>query len=222
MAAGADGYRMTIDTAPLPASDVAATYDALAAHWDERFTGGPDPRSEWARRIERFVGAREPVVELGCATGVPVGWLLAGRYRYIGVDVSRRMIERAGDLLPAAVLTCADATTVHFPAESLGAVVAFGLFPNVDRVRHAALLGEIGRWLRPGGVFVGSLTARDVATHVTADWLGAGPMQWSGFRAETNGELLGAAGFEILEERVREPEAGEDDLATVWYVARRI
>jgi SAM-dependent methyltransferase len=205
----------------IPTAEIAATYDALAPRWDAQFAGRPDPRSEWVRRIERFVGPREPVAELGCATGVPVGWLLADRYRYIGVDVSRRMIERAGELLPSAAFTCADATTLRFPAESLGAVVALGLFPNVDRDRHADLLVELGRWIRPGGVFVGSLTALDVPTRTSADWLGAGPMQWSGFDAATNSGLLDAAGFDVLEEVVRGPEPTDGDEPTVWYLARR-
>lgn len=208
-------------TATLDAAGIAATYDALAAHWDDRTAGRPDPRPDWARRIERFVSAREPVAELGCATGVPVAWLLADRYRYVGVDVSRRMIERAGELLPAAAFTCADATTVRFPAESFGAVVAFGLFPNVDRARHAELLGELARWIRPGGVFVGSMTAADVPLRITPDWLGAGPMQWSGFDAGTNAGMLTVAGFEILDEVVRGPQPVDGDLATVWYLARR-
>lgn len=207
--------------ATLSAAGIAATYDALATDWDAHAAGRPDPRPDWARRIERFVGAHEPVVELGCATGVPVGWLLADRYRYIGVDVSRRMIERAGELLPAAAFTCTDATTVQFPAQSLGAVVAFGLFPNVERTRHADLVAEVGRWIRPGGVFVGSFTALDVPLRVTPDWLGAGPMQWSGFGADASARMLASAGFEILDEVVRGPQPVDGDLPTVWYVGRR-
>ncbi len=212
---------MRIDTASLRPPTVAATYDTLAADWDDRSGAGPDARLDWIRPVERFVDAHEPVVELGCATGVPVGGFLADRYRYIGVDVSRRMIERAGELLPTAAFTCADATTLRFPADSLGAVVAFGLFPNVDRVRHADLLGEIGRWVRPGGVFAGSFTALDVPLLVDPDWRGAGPMQWSGFPAAASADLLDAAGFEIVDSAARAPSPTVGDLATVWYFARR-
>jgi SAM-dependent methyltransferase len=205
----------------LTAADVATTYDALAPRWDGLVATGSDPRPDWVRRIDRFVAAREPVVELGCATGVPVAWLLAERYRYIGVDVSRRMIERAGELLPAAAFTCADVATVRFPSESVGAVVAFGLLPNVPRELHAALLAGIGQWLRPGGVFVGSLTAVDVPTRSSSSWLGAGPMQWSGFDITTNDELLVAAGLTVLERTAHDARPADGNLPTVWYLARR-
>ncbi len=213
---------MAGDTATLTVADIAATYDTLASTWDRWSTGRPDARPEWVRRIEPFVGAREPVVELGCATGVPVGRQLADRYRYIGVDVSRRMIERAGELLPAAAFTCADATAVRFPGQSLGAVAAFGLFPNLDRTCHAALVTELGRWLRPGGVFVGSFTALDVPPRVAPEWLGAGPMQWSGYAADIDAQMLAAAGLDVLDAVVRGPEPVDGDLPTVWYLARRV
>lgn len=202
-------------------AEVAATYDALAGCWESLTTPRTDPRPDWVRRIAGSVAAHEPVVELGCATGVPVGALLADRYRYIGVDVSRRMIERAGERLPAAAFTCADVTSVRFPSESLGAVIAFGLFPNLPRELHAGLLGEIGRWLRPGGMFVGSFTAFDVPGREVADWLEAGPMRWSGFDAAAQAGLFAAAGLEVLDEEVRDPQPSDGDLAMRWCLARR-
>ncbi|MGZ4676479.1 MAG: class I SAM-dependent DNA methyltransferase [Acidimicrobiia bacterium] len=206
-------------------ADVATTFDALADTWDTYTAarGHRDPRPGWARRLESAVLPREPVVELGCGTGVPVGWLLAERYRYIGVDVSRRMVARAGDVMPTAAFTCADMTGTEFPADSLGGVVAFGAVAHVPRPRHAELFDAIARWLRPGGLFVGSLTAVDLPHVVEPDWMGAGPMHWSGFDAAANLALLEGAGFELVDHAVLTGVGvdGRDDPA-LYVLARRV
>lgn len=207
--------------AALDAVTIAATYDRLAARPEEARAGsGRDRRPDWARRIERHVHRHEPVVELGCGRGVPVGWLLADRYRYIGVDCSRRMIEGAGEMLPKAAFTCADLTAVQFPAESLGAVVAFDVLVHVPRERHAGLVADIAKWLRPGGVVVGSLTATDTPLHIESEWCGVGPMQWSGFDPAGNRELLLAAGFDVIDELVDGPVAPYLPFGAHWFLAR--
>ena len=90
---------------------------------------------------------------------------------------------------------------------------------HVPRDEHRALFGRIARWLRPGGLFLASLS------HVggedrTSEWLGV-EMFFSGFDAETNRQLVRDAGFEpILDELVwmREPEG---DAAFLWMLAMR-
>jgi SAM-dependent methyltransferase len=186
-------------------SEFAATYDALAPRWDEWAAAVTPPfREDALRRLPEFVADGERVVELGCGTGVPVGELLAARYHYTGVDASPGMLERARRAVPRGAFVDADMETTTFDGASLGAVVAFFSIIHVPRERHATLFASIADWLRPGGVFLGTLHSNDDPDDYASDWLGAGPMRWSGYDAATNRALLARAGFDVLDATVIE------------------
>jgi SAM-dependent methyltransferase len=186
-------------------TEFSATYDALAPRWDEWAAAVTPPfREDALRRLPEFVADGERVVELGCGTGVPVGQALAARYDYTGVDASPGMLDRARAAIPTGRFAHADMETTSFPAASLGAVVAFFSIIHVSRERHAALFAAVAEWLRPGGVFLGTLHSRDDPDDYAPNWLGAGPMRWSGYDATTNRTLLERAGFDVLDATVIE------------------
>ena len=186
-------------------SEFSATYDALAPRWDEWAAAVTPPfREDALRRLPEFVAGGEHVVELGCGTGVPVGRALAARYDYTGVDASPGMLGRALAAVPTGTFVHADIEATSFPAASLGAVVAFFSIIHVPRERHAALFAAVAEWLRPGGVFLGTLHSRDDPDDYAPNWLDAGPMRWSGYDAATNRTLLERAGFDVLDTTVIE------------------
>ena len=204
-------------------SEFASTYDRLASRYD-RWSGAimPDVRAAWAHQIEPYVAEGEGVVELGCGTGVPVAQWLAGRYRYTGVDASPGMLGEARRHVPSASFVHADMETVTFEPGSLGAVVAFYSIIHVPRERHAALFGAIVSWLRPGGVFAASLHSREHADDFEPDWLGAGPMRWTGFDRDTNLALLVDAGLHVIEhEIIDQVEPDGTAIHPLWLLARK-
>jgi SAM-dependent methyltransferase len=186
-------------------SEFSSTYDALAPRWDEwAATVTPPFREDALRRLPAFVLDGEHVVELGCGTGIPVGQTLAARYRYTGVDASPGMLARARVAIPTGTFVHADMETIAFDTGSVGAVVAFFSIIHVPRERHAELFTSIADWLRPGGVLLGTLHSNDDPDDFSPDWLGAGPMRWSGYDAATNCTLLERAGFDVLDATVME------------------
>jgi SAM-dependent methyltransferase len=204
-------------------SDLSGTYDVLAPRWNDWSAHvTPDVRAAWARKVDDYVGSGERIAELGCGTGVPVGRLLSERYDYVGVDASVGMLAKAREVLPDVPLTHADMNTVRFPLGSLGAVIALYSISHTSREQHAPLFASIASWVRPGGVFVGNLNSRDDPDDFEADWLGAGPMRWSGFDGATNLELLREAGF-IAEETavVDQIEPEGSHISPMWFVAKR-
>jgi SAM-dependent methyltransferase len=205
-------------------SEFAATYDALATRWEEwteQVT--PDPRSEWVGKLAGVVDRGEAVVELGCGTGAPVGTALAARYAYTGVDASAGMLDRARAHLPHAAFVQRDMEDVAFESGSLGAVVALYSIIHVPRERHTALFASIASWLRPGGVLLATVHSRADADDYQPDWLGAGPMRWSGFDAATNLAMIEAAGMEIAESEVIEQVEPEGTrIRPLWVIARRL
>jgi SAM-dependent methyltransferase len=204
-------------------SDFSGTYDVLASRWDEWSAQiAPDVREEWAGKLDTYLVAGERVVELGCGTGLPVGRLLSERYDYTGVDASAGMLAKAREVMPHVPLTCADMHTVRFPSGSLGGVVAFSSISHTPRENHAALFSSISSWLRPGGVFVGNLHSRDDPDDFVVDWLGGGPMRWSGFDGATNLELLASAGLDIVESMpIAQIEPDGSTICPMWFISRQ-
>ena len=166
-----------------------------------------DPRAayvaEFAARLEP--GAR--VLDLGCGAGVPTAAQLAERFAVVGVDVSPVQLERARREVPGATFLQADIAELNFPDASFAGAVALYSLTHVPRELHADLFRRIARWLRPGGLFLGTLGARGGADW-RGDWLGV-EMFFSSWDADVNRRLLRDAGFELVHDEVvtiREPE----------------
>ena len=199
---------------------VEAGYDELAAgfgEWGERIEGDP-----WEGFLEELAG-RLPdgasVLDLGCGNGAKTA-RLARRFEVVGVDISEEQLRLARARVPGATFVQADFAELDVPAESLDAVTAFYSIVHVPRDQHPDLFARIERWLRPGGLFLASLS------HVggpdrTEEWLGV-EMFFSGFDAETNSRLVREAGFELLaDELVWMREEPEGDAAFLWVLARK-
>ena len=198
---------------------VEAGYDALAdrfGEWMERIEGDP-----WERFVDELAdrlpaGAR--VLDLGCGNGAKIS-RLADRFDVVGVDISERQLELARAAVPGAAFVQADFAELEFSANSFDAVTALYSIVHVPREEQHGLLGRILRWLKPGGLFLASMS------HVggedrTDEWLGV-EMFFSGFDAETNRRLVRQAGFEPLADELvwmREPE---HEVAFLWVLGRK-
>jgi SAM-dependent methyltransferase len=135
-----------------------------AEYWDQYFASlresGRD--LDWQGRwVEPFLaplrgaGARS-ILELGCGTGNDAARLAYEGYEVTAVDVSAEAIDRARTRFGASVeFVVADITSVlPFPDSSFDAVmsnVAIHMFP--DSVTRS-VFDEVGRLVRPGGLFL--------------------------------------------------------------------
>jgi cyclopropane fatty-acyl-phospholipid synthase-like methyltransferase len=198
---------------------VEAGYDELAprfGEWAARVEGDP-----WERFLEELAGRLAPgarVLDLGCGNGRKIA-RLAGRFDVTGVDISEEQLRLARAEIPAASFAHADLAALDFPAESYDAVTAFYSISHVPREEHAALFGKVARWLKPGGLFLASLSANGTDDW-TEEWLGV-EMFFSGFDAETNGSLIREAGFELVVDEVVSMQEPETEAAFLWVLARK-
>ena len=131
-------------------------------------------------------------------------------------------IDRARARIPHGRFVVADALEVELPGESFHAVMSLFMFGHIPRSEQAPLLERIHGWLRPGGLLLATMGVGGSDDMVEDDWLGA-PMFFASFDADTNRELVAAAGFEIVRDRViAHDEPGHGPVSFMWLLARKI
>ncbi len=197
-------------------------YDAIGERyspWADQVR--PPLRLPYLERPLARAPAPVRAVELGCGPGIPVGRHLAERCAYIGVDLSAEMLRQAARDVPAGMFVRADMSRLELAPGSVDLVVAFYSVIHVPRDRHEPLFRSIGRWLRPGGQLVAALGTQDNPGGTEADWLGAGPMFWSGFDVDTNLNLLARADLDVEDASVIDQVEVDDPVRFLWFTARR-
>jgi ubiquinone/menaquinone biosynthesis C-methylase UbiE len=198
---------------------VQAGYDELSPRylaWASAIEDDPRGRftDELVRRLDK--GAR--VLDVGCGAGLPQTKELAERFDVVGVDISEKQLGLARENVPAAMFVRADLSAIEFEPGSFDAVAAYYSIIHVPREEHAALFGRIARWLRPGGLFLASLSAGG-SEDWTGEWIGV-EMFFSGHDADTNRRLLREAGFELVLDEVVTMREPEGDATFLWVLAR--
>ena len=201
---------------------VESGYDRMAA----QYLATKDPEDPLALAalgdLASLLPSESAVLDLGCGAGMPVTrWLADGGFAVTGVDVSARQLELARTNVPEGTFLKADMSEVDFGAETFDGVVAFHSIIHVPRTEHPALLESIHRWLRPGGVFLATMTVTDYEGK-DENWEGWGaPMVWSHYDSKANVAMLREGGFEI---RYAEPRTGKgtgDAETWLWVLARK-
>lgn len=160
------------------------------------------------------------VLELGCGGGGPTTRELAARFALTGVDISGRQVELARMNVPRGTFMQADMTRLRLPPASFDGVAAFYSLTHLPHGELPRMIEKIAAWLRPGGVFVGTMSARGGGGSVEPDWLGA-PMYFSGYSVEENQRFLDAAGLLTVSAQVETIYEEGDPVAFLWVVAEK-
>jgi 2-polyprenyl-3-methyl-5-hydroxy-6-metoxy-1,4-benzoquinol methylase len=194
-------------------------------HMAEKYLATKDPEDPLVlAALEDLASLLPPeaaVLDLGCGAGVPVTRWLANRgFTVTGVDVSTRQLELARMNVPNGTFLKADMTGLAFAPETFDAAVAFHSIIHVSRAEHPALLQSIHRRLKPGGVFLATMTVTDYKG-MDENWEGWGaPMVWSHYGSKANMAMLREAGFEIHYAEPRKSKGTGDETETwLWVLA---
>jgi SAM-dependent methyltransferase len=135
-----------------------AAYDEIADWYEQEFLGG---HSTGARTrdgnpldlsvvLHDLLGpGRGVCLEIGCGTGIHADQARQLGWTPVGIDLSGGMLRHARGRLPVAQ---ADAGRLPVGDRSLPAVTA--VMVHTDMPAYPAVLREVSRVLRPGGVFV--------------------------------------------------------------------
>jgi SAM-dependent methyltransferase len=135
-----------------------AVYDEIADWYENEFLGAPavepeepsaDPIGIYGALEELLGRGSSSCIEIGCGTGVYASWLRRRGWKPVGFDLSDAMLRHAVPRLPVAR---ADAERLPLASGSASAVI--GVMVHTDMPDYPTVLKEVGRVLRPGGVYV--------------------------------------------------------------------
>lgn len=91
-------------------------------------------------------------VDVGCGIGL-ISALLARKFgRVIGVDVSRRMVAKAREIMPQGEFHAFDGRRLPLANDSADVVFAINVFHHVLPADRQDLLADMRRILKPGGM----------------------------------------------------------------------
>lgn len=176
--------------------------------------------AEWVDDLAERLPPEPNVLELGCGAGSYATKVFAARGRLLGIDISAEQLHRARERHPEARFREADFTDIELEPASFDGVAAVYVLNHVPRSDLPSLLTSIGRWLKPGGHFLGSF-GRSGEEEFTDDWLGV-PMFFGSYTEPENRELAAAAGLDVVRDEVIaivEPDYGEARFH--WLLARK-
>jgi SAM-dependent methyltransferase len=130
---------------------VVAAYDEIADWYEEQFLPAQqDDPIGVDRALRDLLGqGRGVCLEVGCGTGVHAATVRELGWTPVGVDLSGGMLRHARGRLPVAR---ADAERLPVRDNSVPAVVS--VMVHTDMPGYPAVLREVVRVLRPGGLFV--------------------------------------------------------------------
>ena len=96
------------------------------------------------------------VLDIGCGAGRTTRYLLPLAGRYVGCDYAAAMLARCRERFPQADLRQLDARDMGQFADASfdAAVFSFNGLDSVDHAGRLAVLAEVRRTLRPGGLFI--------------------------------------------------------------------
>ena len=137
------------------------------------------------------------VLDAGCGAGMPIAHRLSQSYRVVGVDFSERQLGLATQHVPKAAFACQELTRLGLAGGTFDAVCSYYAIIHIPRAKHAGILADFYRLLRPGGLAFLCLGAMDLDDDYDDGYFGV-RMYWSHFDAPTNLALLSDAGFDVL------------------------
>jgi ubiquinone/menaquinone biosynthesis C-methylase UbiE len=105
-------------------------------------------------RVEPGCGSDAALLDIGCGVGNNHS-LLAGKVaRLVGIDVSGECVAVAQERHPGLEYKMYDGIHIPYPDRSFDAAFTICVLHHVPVVQRPALIGEIRRVLKPGGLFV--------------------------------------------------------------------
>ena len=132
--------------------------DQMAIHYDHDYheaittAGEAYPETRWGRHREVIARYKQggAILDIGCSSGAFLRAMKGESWKLHGIEMEASTAERARAATGAEVFV-GDVDDAPFRPESFDVITAFDLLEHVYRPRQ--FLGNVMRWLKPGGIF---------------------------------------------------------------------
>jgi len=152
------------------------------------------------------------VLDIGCGNGIPLTrTLLAAGCKVVGIDSSRRMLERFETNCSRTPFICAPIQSADLEGRLFDAAVAWGVLFHLPHDEQRRAIAKVASVLKPGALFL--FTAGDEDGDKEGDPMSDVPFHYWSFSIEGYRELLKANGLTLLDVR---RDAGQN----IYYLSR--
>ena len=192
------------------------SYDQVAFEYAEKFKDEMDDKPfdrDCLDRLAREVGDLGPICDLGCGPGQIARYLHRQGVETLGVDLSAKMVEEAKRLNPEIHFHQADMLSLPDEDNSWGGIAAFYCIIHIPRGQVVDALHEMKRVLKPGGVLLVTFHIGQEIKHLDEWWEKPVNLDFAFYLPGEMEDWLKAAGFELVETLIREPNP-EVEVAT--------
>ncbi|MGA8656040.1 MAG: class I SAM-dependent methyltransferase [Chthoniobacterales bacterium] len=182
------------------------SYDRMADEYVRRIYSELQHKPVDRQLLDRFaVRVTGSVCDLSCGPGHVARYLHEHGVEVCGIDLSPGLVERALQLNPGVDFQLGNMYALDAADATWAGIVAFYSIIHVPRTDHVAVLSEISRVLRPGGLLLLTFHIGDEVVHLDELWGQAVSLDFYFFRTEEVADALRSAGFEVEEIIERDP-----------------
>lgn len=190
---------------------VRASYDRVAEDYAARIADELGRKPADRRILDDFaarVRGLGPVCDVGCGPGHVARHLRGRGVQVAGIDLSPAMVEVARRRNPGIEFAAGDMRSLPIADGALGGIVAFYSVIHLERGDVVAVLAEMARSLRPGGLLLLAFHVGDDVLHLDEWWGQPVSVDFVFFQPGEMAGFLEAAGFRVEECIEREPYPG--------------
>lgn len=140
------------------------------------------------------------VLDAGCGVGIPVSqFLVTNGFKVTGVDISKKLIDRAKQNVPKASFYQKNILTLDFPSNSFDGLICVYTLWHIPRSEHSSIIENFHRMLKQNGILVINIGVFE--SDGMSKFFGE-RMLWSNNSPEKTLAFVMDVGFEILFEGI--------------------
>ncbi|MFC1564845.1 class I SAM-dependent methyltransferase [candidate division KSB1 bacterium] len=189
-------------------NDIRSSYDTVAEKYAELYYNELEKKPFDRNLLERFadlVRDKGPVCDMGCGPGQIARFLKDSGIDAFGIDLSPGNIELARKLNPDIEFTTGDMMELEIEDDSWAGIAAFYSIIHIPRDKITDTLSELNRALKPGGILLMSFHLGSEILLIEELWGEDVCFEFYYFKKEEIEKSVLAAGFNIMESRIRNP-----------------
>lgn len=172
-----------------------------------------DEYINWCKRILELRPNSKTALDIGCGCGIPVcKYFSENGLQTMGIDISKRQIERARKLVPQATYICGD--YINTDNNQYDIITAFYSIIHIDRTLHKLVFEKLYDQLNDNGIAVVTV-GHDEYEGYEDNWLGVegAKMYWSHYSVDKYHDILNTMNFKIIfDEFIPEDNSGHNNL----------